>query len=225
MMTLKMLLVRVDLAGSGFGLGGTEETVLGWLRRAVHHAEESNRHLLRALPVTQVQRDEMWNFSARTHMGETDATGASGPESAEGRQGGWISCAPECRLMIAAIVGPRTLDTAQEIVAATKARGAGIPAFFRDGFPCYRPALIAACHGVTTFARTGTRGRPRKSRWEPHPDLVYGHLVKQKRLLLDSRVVHSPMASTPSFVLLSSLTALFFKSLKNELRFSDNRGA
>jgi hypothetical protein len=32
--------------------------------------------------------------------------------------------------MIAAIVGPRTLDTAQEVVAATKARVAGIPAFF-----------------------------------------------------------------------------------------------
>ena len=37
--------------------------------------------------------------------------------------------APEFRLMIAAIVGPRTLDTAKEVVAVTKARVAGIPAF------------------------------------------------------------------------------------------------
>ena len=34
LMALKMLLVRVDLAGIGFVLGGTEETVLGGLRRA-----------------------------------------------------------------------------------------------------------------------------------------------------------------------------------------------
>jgi hypothetical protein len=74
--------------------------------------------------------------------------------------------------MIAAIVGPRTLDTAQEVVAATKARVAGIPAFFSDGFTCYLAALIAAFHVVTTFARTGKRGRPRKPRCEPHPDLV-----------------------------------------------------
>ena len=193
MMALKMLLVRVDLAGIGFVLGVTEETVLGWLRRAAHQAEEINRHLLRALPVTQVQLDEMWNFIERKHTGATDATGESGPGSEDGRQWVWISLAPEFRLMIAAIVGPRTLDTAQEVVAATKARVAGIPAFFSDGFTCYLAALIAAFHVVTTFARTGKRGRPRKPRCEPHPDLVYGQLVKQKKqgklLTLSTRVV------------------------------------
>jgi len=193
MMALKMLLVRVDLAGIGFVLGVTEATVLGWLRRAAHQADTINRHLLRALPVTQVQLDEMWNFIERKHTCETDAMGESGPDSADGRQWVWISFAPEFRLMIAAIVGPRTLDTAKEVVAATKARVAGIPAFFSDGFTCYLAALIAAFHVVTTFARTGKRGRPRKPRCEPHPALVYGQLVKQKKqgklLTLSTRVV------------------------------------
>jgi len=62
MMALKMLLVRVDLTGICFVLGVTEETVLAWLMRAAHQAEVINRHLLRDLPVTQVQLDEMWNF-------------------------------------------------------------------------------------------------------------------------------------------------------------------
>ena len=82
---------------------------------------------------------------------------------------------------------------AQEVVAVTKARVAGIPVFFSDGFTCYRAALIAVFHIVTTFARTGKRGRPRKPRCEPHPDLVYGQLVKQKKqgklLTLSTRVV------------------------------------
>src|SRR5213592_2759037 len=53
MMALKMLLVRVDLAGISFVLGVTEATVLAWLRRAAHQAEVVNRSLLRNLPVTQ----------------------------------------------------------------------------------------------------------------------------------------------------------------------------
>ena len=181
MMALKMLLVRVDLAGIGFVLGVTEATVLAWLRRAAQQAEALNQHLLRHLPVTQVQLDEMWSFIARKHARETDEAGESLPEGQDGRQWIWVSFAPEFRLMIAAVVGPRTLDTAKEVVAATKARVAGIPAFFSDGFTCYLAALIAAFHVVMTFAPTGKRGRPRKPVCAPHPDLIYGQLVKQKK--------------------------------------------
>jgi len=94
MMALKMLLVRVDLTGICFVLGVTEETVLAWLMRAAHQAEVINRHLLRDLPVTQVQLDEMWNFIARKHACETDATGESLPASEDGRQWIWISLPP-----------------------------------------------------------------------------------------------------------------------------------
>ena len=181
MMALKMLLVRVDLAGIGFVLGVTEATVLAWLKRAAHQAEAINHHLLQNLPVTQVQLDEMGNFIARKHARETDEAGESLPEGQDGRQWIWVSFAPEFRWMIAAVVGPRTLETAKEVVAATKARVAGIPAFFSDGFTCYLAALIAAFHVVMTFAPTGKRGRPRKPVCAPHPDLIYGQLVKQKK--------------------------------------------
>ncbi len=63
MMALKRLLVRVDLAGIGFVLGVTEETVLGWLKRAAHHADAINRHLLRALPVALSQISHSIGFS------------------------------------------------------------------------------------------------------------------------------------------------------------------
>jgi transposase-like protein len=193
MLALKMLLVRVDLTGIGFVLGVTEETVLAWLRRAAHQAEALNRPLLRNLPVPQVQLAERWNCIARKHACETDAAGESLPDSEAGRQGVWSSLAPAFRLLSAAVVGPRTLDTAQAGVAATTARVAGIPACFSDGFMCSLATLIAAFHGVTTFARPGKRGRPRKPRCEPHPERVYGHWVKQKKqgklLTLRPRVV------------------------------------
>jgi IS1 family transposase len=181
LMALKRLLVRGDLAGIGFVLGVTEATVLSWLQRAAQQAEVITRPLLRALPVTQVQRDEMGHFIARKHTGETDPTGESVPNGAEGRQGVWISVAPELRVMIAAVVGPRTRDTAKEVVAITQARGAGIPACFSDGVTCYLAARIAAFPIVTTCARPGKRGRPRTPRCAPHPALVYGQLVTQKK--------------------------------------------
>src|SRR5712692_9682580 len=106
MMALKMLLVRVDLTGICFVLGVTEETVLAWLRRAAHQAEAINRHLLRNLPVTQVQLDEMWNFIARKHARETDEAGESLPEGEDGRQWLWVRFVPEFRLMIAALWNP-----------------------------------------------------------------------------------------------------------------------
>src|ERR1043166_2524217 len=100
MMALKMLLVRVDLTGISFVLGVTEETVWGWLQRAASQAEEINCHLLRALPVTQGQLDEMWNCIGRKHACETDPAGESLPDADDGRQWGWISFAPEFRLSI-----------------------------------------------------------------------------------------------------------------------------
>ncbi len=193
MMALTMLLVRVDLTGIGFVLGVTEATVLAWRKRAAHQAEVLNHPLLRHLPVTPVQLDEMWNFIARTHARETDAAGESGPEGQDGRQWRWVSFAPEFRLMIAAVVGPRTLDMAKEVVAATKARVAGLPAFFSDGFTCYRAALIAAFHIVTTCAPTGQWGHPRTPICAPHPDLISGQVVKQQKqgtlLTLSTRIV------------------------------------
>jgi len=193
MMALKMLVVRVDLAGSGWVLGVTEETVWAWLKRAAQQAEAINHHRLRPLPVTPVQLDEMGNFLARKRARATDEAGESRPEGEDGRPWIWGSFAPECRLMSAAVVGPRTRATATEGVASTKARVAGSPAFFSDGFPWYLAALIAAFHVVTALARTGKRGRPRTPVCAPHPDVVYGQLVKQKQhgklLTLSPRVV------------------------------------
>jgi hypothetical protein len=179
-MALKMLLVGVDLRGIAFVLGVTEETTLEWLARAAAKARQINDSLLRELPVTQVQLDEMWNFIRRKHASE-DGDGESLPEAADGRQWVWISFAPEYRLMLTAVVGPRTLETAKEVIEATAAIVRGVPAFFSDGFTCYFAALIAVYHTITIFPRTGKPGRPKDPRIEPHPELVYGQLVKEKR--------------------------------------------
>ena len=198
---LKMLWGTVDLAGLSLGLGVTEDTGLAGLQRAAPKAAEIKAPLLRDLPVPPGQLDELWHCSARQHACETDTAGASGPDSAAGRPGVWISVAPALRVMSAAVVGPRTLDTAQGGVAATTARGAGLPAFCSAGFPGDLAARIAACHVVTTVASPGKRGRPRKPLCAPQPALVSGQWGKQQQpgplLTRSTRVVLGAARLTP----------------------------
>jgi IS1 family transposase/transposase-like protein len=181
MMALKMLLVKVGLTDIGFVLGVTEETVLMWLERAARKAHEMNTHLLRELPVTQVQLDEMWSFIKRKHAQQAEADGESSDLSEDGRQWVWISFAPEYRLILAAFVGPRTFESALQLIQMTAVVVLGVPCFFSDGFSCYLSALLEVYHTLKTFPRTGKRGRPKEPVKAPHPDLVYGQMIKKKR--------------------------------------------
>lgn len=180
-MALKMLLVKVALCDIGFVLGVTEETVLAWLRRAAQKAHEINAHLLRDLPVTQVQLDEMWSFIRRKHAQPAGPDGESTELSEDGRQGVWISFAPEFRLILAAFVGPRTFESALQLIQITAAVVLGVPCFFSDGFSWYLSALIEVYHTLKTCPRTGKPGRPKQPVKEPPPELVYGQVVKKKR--------------------------------------------
>jgi IS1 family transposase/transposase-like protein len=181
MMALKMLLVRVALSDIGFVLGVTEETVLAWLGSAAKKAYEINTHLLRDLPVTEVQLDEMWSFIRRKHAQQAGPDGESTDWSEDGRQWVWISFAPEFRLILAAFVGPRTFASALQLIEMTAAVVLGVPCFFSDGFSCYLSALIEVYHTLKTFPRTGKPGRPKQPVKEPHPNLVYGQVIKKKR--------------------------------------------
>jgi IS1 family transposase len=181
LMALKMLLVKVALSDIGFVLSVTEETVLAWLRRAAQQAHEINAHLPRALPVTQGQRDEMWSFVRRKHTQQAGPDGESTEWSEDGRQWVWISFAPEFRRILAAFVGPRTFASTLRLIAMTAAVVLGVPCFFSDGFSCYLSALIDVYHTLKTFPRTGKPGRPEQPLKEPHPDLVYGQVIKRKR--------------------------------------------
>jgi IS1 family transposase/transposase-like protein len=181
MMALKMLLVKVALSDIGFVLGVTEETVLEWLRRAAQKAHEINTHLLRDLPVTQVQLDEMWHFIRRQQALQAGPDGESTAWSEDGRQWVWISFAPEFRRILAAFVGPRTFDSALQLMQMTAAVVLGVPCFFSDGFSCYLSALIEVYHTLKTFPRTGKPGRPKQPIKEPHPELVYGQVIKKKQ--------------------------------------------
>jgi IS1 family transposase/transposase-like protein len=181
MMALKMLLVRVSLTSIAFVLGVTEATVLEWLERAAAKSAEINAALLHDVPATEVQLDEMWSFVKRKVSLQADGDPESPQEADDGRQWVWVSYAPSCRLILATVVGPRTYETALKLIHLTARIVLGIPVFFSDGFSPYLSTLIECYHTLKTFPRTGKRGAPRKPIKAPHPDLVYGQVVKKKR--------------------------------------------
>jgi IS1 family transposase len=180
MLVLKLCLVAVSLSGISFAVGVTEETILRWLKRASEQAERVNAALLREVAVSQVQLDELWNFVARKHSELAQADGESPQEATDGRQWVWLSYAPEYCLLLATVVVPRTLENAQRLIEQTARVVQGVPCFFSDGFSCYFSALLQVYQRVIHFPRTGKRGRPRKERIEPHPQLVYAQLIKTK---------------------------------------------
>ena len=180
-MALQMLLVKVAVSDIGFVLGVTAETVLAWLGRAAQKAHEIKTHLRRDLPVTQVQRDEMWSFIRRKQAPQAGPDGESTDRSEDGRQWVWMSFAPELRRLLAAFVGPRTFDSALQLIKMTAAVVWGVPCFCSDGFSCDLSALIAVYHTLQTFPRTGKPGRPKRPVQDPHSDLVYGPGIKKKR--------------------------------------------
>ena len=181
MIVLKLLLCKVELTAISFAFGVTEETTLEWLRRASEKAEEINQNLLRDVKVKQVELDELWNFVLRKRSADVETGGESPEESSDGRQWVWVSFAPEFRLLLATYVGPRTFQSALKLIQMTALVVLGVPVFFSDGFSSYLPALIEVYHQWKTFARTGKRGRPKNPVKEPHPDLAYAQLVKEKQ--------------------------------------------
>lgn len=85
-MALKMILVKVDLSGISFVLNIKEETLLDWLCRAANKAEEINKALLKDLPVTEVQLDEMWSYVKRKVSKKATNENESPQDVEDGRQ-------------------------------------------------------------------------------------------------------------------------------------------
>ena len=93
----------------------------------------------------------------------------------------WVSFATEHRLILAHVVGPRNHASAETLIQRTDKRITGeLPLFVSDGLDLYSIALMEQYHVTVTFPKTGKRGRPRKPKKVPRPDLRYAQVVKYR---------------------------------------------
>ena len=91
----------------------------------------------------EVQLDEKWSFVAEEQKNCDPA------DPADDHEGGWwdhVAYDPEHRLILAAIPGARSIENAEEVVAAVKGRTGDVTPRPRTGgeYPAYAPAIEAA---------------------------------------------------------------------------------
>ncbi len=91
----------------------------------------------------------------------------------------WVSFAPESRLIIDFVLGPRKQYVADEFVNITDKHLSTLkPLFVTDGF--YAEALLKKYGDLVEFSKNGKRGRPRKLAIVPNENLKYAQVIKNK---------------------------------------------
>ena len=94
----------------------------------------------------------------------------------------WVAFAPECRLIVAFVIGPRKQYVANELLELTaKCLSESRPLFVSDGLKFYTKALLNEFGESEEFPRTGKRGRPRSQKAIPPVDLEYAQVIKKRK--------------------------------------------
>jgi IS1 family transposase len=162
-------------------------TVLDWLAQAASHIEAVSHFLLHDLQVSQVQMDELYALLSQIDQGELS------PQEAARRlrrphRWVWGAIDPVSKVMLATVVGDRSLATAQRLVhAVVRVLAPGVaPVFVTDGLAHYATALLTHFGDWVSLPRQGSRGPHPKPRWLPLPQLHYAQVVKRR---VKSRVV------------------------------------
>src|SRR2546426_10846993 len=139
----------------------------------------------RRLHVRECQLDELWTFMAKK---EARVTSLEKLAAIAGDAWVWIAFSPVDKLVLAWVVGKRTLCAARQLVAQLKsATDDHIPFFTSDALPHYADALLEVYGVWMTPPRQGTRGRFPHPRRCPPPGLCYAIVVKERK---HGRVIH-----------------------------------
>ena len=94
----------------------------------------------------------------------------------------WVSFAPETRLIIDFVLGPRKQYVANELIQVTdKHLSDSKPIFVTDGLKFYAESLLNKYGEWVEFPKTGKRGRPKKPAIIPDKNLRYAQVVKNKQ--------------------------------------------
>lgn len=154
-------------------------TVKTCLVRAAEHMEAVSSYLIHDLHLTQVQVDELW---ALVGPGRDDDPPQAASTHRHAHAWVWAAIDPVSKLLLATLVGDRSLASAQQLIHAvvlTLAPGV-MPLFLSDQLAHYATALLTHFGHWVTLSRQGQRGPHPKPRWEPRPELNYAQVVKHR---------------------------------------------
>ena len=173
---LKTLAEGLDIRATARVFELDPNTVESWLGQAAQHLTAVSHYLIHDLQLSQVQVDELWAL-----LGQSEAE-LGAQRNRRGKGWVWVGIDPVSKLMLAYLVGDRSLACAQRLIHAISlllAPGC-IPLFLSDQWAAYEAALLTHFGQWVQLPRRFSQGRPPLPRWQARPDLQYAQLVKQR---------------------------------------------
>ena len=153
-----------------------KKTVLRVLAKAGDHAIKVNRSLLTNVHVTECQLDEMWSFVGKK---EKNLDSIEKLQRILGDSWIWIAFDATHKIVLAYIIGKRTLPHAVALIEQVKQITSCMPELFSsDQLDHYANALLQVYGKRVQPPRKPGPGRPPHSRLVPPEDLLYVHVVK-----------------------------------------------
>jgi IS1 family transposase len=119
----------------------------------------------------------------------------------------------ESRLVVSAVSGKRTAESAGALVEDFRRRTGGrvMDLITTDGYPAYEEAILNAYGETVTTPRTGRPGRPRAPYKVPPPGLTYAVVEKTREkgrvVQVVTRVVFGTMAAVAAALGMSRVSA------------------
>jgi IS1 family transposase len=175
---LKALAEGLDLRATARVFEVDPNTIETWLRQAAEHMEAVSHCLIHDLQLTQVQVDELWALLGRQDRAEP----SQNAKRSRAVRWVWVGIDPVSKLMLACVVGGRSVETAQlltHLIVGLLAPGC-MPLFMSDQWAPYATALLTHFGHWVPIPRRHSRGRPPKPRWQPLPGLQYAQVVKHR---------------------------------------------
>ncbi len=163
---LKALAEGWSLRATARVFGGDKDDVCHWLDVASRHCARVAATLLNNLPLGECQLDELWSFVRKK---ERNLTALERVLGQYGDAWGWVALAPEFKLVSAFVVGKRTPEEADTLIARVAAATNGRkPLYLSDQLLHHRQALLDQYGVWPQPVRQGARGRhPPPRVWWP----------------------------------------------------------
>jgi len=175
-----------------------EKTVLHVLDRAGNHARKVNRSILVDARVNECQLDEMWSFVGKK---EKNLDLLEKISSTLGDAWIWIAFDAVNKIVLAHVVGKRTLPHAIELLQEVKRVTVDMPVLFAsDQLDQYQKAILHVYGIWEQPCRKGKVGRMPSPRLVPPENLVYVQVVKKYEKSRISDVSRKIVFGTPEQV-------------------------
>jgi IS1 family transposase len=174
----KLLAEGMSIRAAARILEVDKDTVCHWVPRMGQHSVRLAAYYFRELHITECQLDELWTF---VYKKEAQLDPVDQLVGLYGDVWVWIAFAPECKLVLAWVVGKRTLREAQQLIKHLKTSlDEHLPFFTSDNLPHYADALLDEYGELYQPPKREGPGRPPLPYKVPPENLLYAVVVKRR---------------------------------------------